>query len=76
MTEPTLTPEQVADPNRAEWVHDVNVNDWRSPRSVGSVFGWHDGRSETGMLSGIIVEVDHRHLRVKVRDIRAGVIAR
>lgn len=53
-----------------EWVHAVNASQFRQ----GGVFGWRDKRSETGFLSGVVVEVDHLHLRVRVRDIRAGIL--
>lgn len=55
-----------------EWVHCTNPNDF----TRGGVFGWRDERSETGWLSGIVQEVDHLHLRVRVNDIRAGVLGK
>lgn len=53
-----------------EWVHTTNAERF----TRGDLFGWSDDRSETGMCSGIVVESDPRHLRVRVRDIRAAVI--
>lgn len=53
-----------------EWVHAVDAA--RHP--VGSILGWPDKRSETGMLSGIVVEVDHLALRCRVRDLRAAIV--
>lgn len=53
-----------------EWVHATNAAQFRE----GQLFGWPDKRSETGLLSGYVVQSDPRHLRVKVRDIRAAVI--
>lgn len=53
-----------------EWIHATNAAQFRA----GSVFGWPDRRSETGFLSGIVVRSDPLHLRVLVRDIRAGVV--
>ena len=64
---PDLNPH---DPNYQEWVHATNAAQFHE----GSVFGWSDKRSETGMLSGIVVKVDHLHLRVLVRDLRAGIL--
>lgn len=37
---------------------------------IDSVFGWRDARSETGWLSGIVIE--RRPCCLRVRDIRAG----
>lgn len=54
-----------------EWVHATNACNYH----LGDVLGWRDERSETGMLSGIVVRPDALHLRVLVRDIRAAVVA-
>lgn len=54
----------------SEWVHATNAAQFQR----GDVFGWRDERSETGMLSGIVVESDSLKLRVKVRDLRAGIL--
>lgn len=53
-----------------EWVHATNAASFQP----GAVFGWLDKRSETGYLSGIVVRSDPLHLRVLVRDIRAGIV--
>ena len=52
------------------WIHDLNAN----KKMTGSVIGWADDRSETGMLSGIIIE--HAPLCVRVKDIRAATVQR
>jgi hypothetical protein len=53
-----------------QWVHATNPHDFRP----GKLFGWRDEASPTGWLSGFVVESDHLHLRVLVRDIAPGYI--
>ncbi len=55
-----------------KWVH--TTEPMKHP--VGSVIGWRDERSETGMACGVVIERDFQALRVKVRDIRAAIIKR
>lgn len=52
------------------WVHALNAHAFR----YGQVFGWPSDEAETGLLSGIVIETDHIGLRVRVSDIRAGII--
>ena len=57
------------------WRHSVDVGS--SPmRAPGAVFGWPSEASQTGYMSGVIVRVDHTHLRVLVRNIKPGNLVR
>lgn len=69
MTNPSPTGES-GSVSETRWVHTTNPSQFRP----GALFGWQTKESPTGYLSGFVVESDHLHLRVLVRDIAPGYV--
>lgn len=55
-----------------EWVHVADAGKF----GPGDVIGWPDAGSDTGLLSGVVVEVDMGMLRVLVKDIKPAIVRR